>query len=334
VTNDTVEVAFMLRGVALVTGGAGFIGSHLAEALASLTEVEAVIVIDDLSNGSLENLKTCKRTGKLIFIHGDVRNEVLMRKVLNEYCVDYVFHHAARVSVSDSVRNPLMTESVNVGGTLVVLRAAMDFDIKRLVLASSCVIYGEAKNLPISEDEPPRPKSPYGVSKMTSEFYWMLAHELYGLKTVALRYFNVYGPRQKPGEYGGVISSFVSRAIRGLPPKIYGDGEQTRDFVHVSDVVQANLLAASRSVAIGEVFNIGSGREVTIKELADLVLRLTGLKKLKPEYGPPRPGDIRRSWANIEKAKRMLGFEPKTSLEKGIRELIRLWQASRLQSHG
>jgi len=168
---------------------------------------------------------------------------------------------------------------------------------------------------------------------MTSEFYWMLAHELYGLKTVALRYFNVYGPRQKPGEYGGVISSFVSRAIRGLPPKIYGDGEQTRDFVHVSDVVQANLLAASRSVAIGEVFNIGSGREVTIKELADLVLRLTGLKKLKPEYGPPRPGDIRRSWANIEKAKRMLGFEPKTSLEKGIRELIRLWQDSRSQSY-
>ena len=312
----------MLRGVALVTGGAGFIGSHLAETLANLVGVETVVVVDDLSNGSLKNLEVCRRTGKLIFIHGDVRDETLMRKVLNDYGVDYIFHHAARVSVSDSVKDPLTTESVNVGGTLAVLKVAMDFDIKRLVLASSCVIYGEAKNLPISEEEPPRPKSPYGVSKMASEAYWILAHELYGLKTVALRYFNVYGPRQRPGEYGGVISSFVSRVLKGLPPIVYGDGEQTRDFVHVRDVVKANLLAASKPRAIGEVFNIASGREISINELARLVLRLAGLRALRPKHGPPRPGDIRRSWADISKARKLLGYEPKVGLEEGIRELL------------
>jgi len=312
----------MLRGVALVTGGAGFIGSHLAEALANLTGVETVVVVDDLSNGSLKNLEACRRTGKLIFIRGDVRDEALMRKVLNDYSVDYVFHHAAKVSVSDSVKDPLTTESVNVGATLAVLKVAMDFDIKRLVLASSCVIYGEAKNLPISEEEPPRPKSPYGVSKMASEAYWILAHELYGLKTVALRYFNVYGPRQRPGEYGGVISSFISRVLKGLPPIIYGDGEQTRDFVHVGDVVKANLLAASKPRVIGEALNIASGHEVSINELARLVLRLAGLEGLRPEHGPPRPGDIRRSWADISKARRMLGYEPEVSLEEGIRELL------------
>ena len=312
----------MLRGVALVTGGAGFIGSHLAETLANLVGVETVVVVDDLSNGSLKNLEVCRRTGKLIFIHGDVRDETLMRKVLNDYGVDYIFHHAARVSVSDSVKDPLTTESVNVGGALAVLKAAMDFDIKRLVLASSCVIYGKAKNLPISEEEPPRPMSPYGVSKMASEAYWILAHELYGLKTVALRYFNVYGPRQRPGEYGGVISSFVSRVLKGLPPIVYGDGEQTRDFVHVRDVVKANLLAASKLRVIGEALNIASGREVSINELAGLVLRLAGLEGLRPEHGPPRPGDIRRSWADISKARRLLSYEPEISLEEGVRELL------------
>lgn len=316
------RLATMLRGVALVTGGAGFIGSHLAEALVNLAGVEAVVVVDDLSNGSLRNLEACRRTGKLVFVRGDVRDEALIRKVLGDYSVDYVFHHAARVSVSNSVRDPLTTESVNVGGTLSVLKAAMDFDIKRLVLASSCVIYGEARSLPIREEEPPKPRSPYGVSKMASEAYWMLVHELYGLKTVALRYFNVYGPRQRPGEYGGVISSFISRALKGLPPIIYGDGEQTRDFVHVRDVVKANLLAASKPRAIGEVFNIASGREISINELARLVLRLAGLRALRPKHGPPRPGDIRRSWADISKARKLLGYEPKVGLEEGIRELL------------
>jgi len=312
----------MIRGVALVTGGAGFIGSHLAETLASIDGIEAVVVIDDLSSGSFSNLEACRRTGKLVFIRGDVRDENLVRKALEEYGVEYVFHHAAKVSVPSSIEDPLTTESVNVGGSLAVLKAAMHSDVKRLILASSCVIYGEASNFPIGEEEPPRPKSPYGVSKLASEAYWMLAHELYGLKTVALRYFNVYGPRQRMDKYGGVISLFVYRALRGLPPVIYGDGKQTRDFIHVRDVVRANLLAASRNRVIGEVINIASGHEISINELAMLVLSLTGLENLRPKYGSPQPGDIRRSWADISKARELLGFEPQISLEEGIKELM------------
>ncbi len=312
----------MLRGVALITGGAGFIGSHLADRLAQLDGIERVIVLDDLSSGSLDNLSACSRTGKLVFVRGDIRDQALISRLLEEHGVNLVFHEAAIVGVPVSTRDPVGTNDVNVGGTLSILMAALKADVERLVMASSCVVYGEAKRFPISEDEPPRPISPYGASKLAAEAYWMAFHETYGLKTVALRYFNVYGPRQKPGEYGGVISIFISRVLAGQPPEIFGDGEQTRDFVHVSDVVEANLLAAEKASAVGEVFNVGSGVETSINRLAQMVLELTGRPDLEPVHGPPREGDIRRSWADISKARRVLGYQPRVSLEEGLRQLI------------
>jgi len=237
------------------------------------------------------------------------------------------------VGVELSKDDPWGVHDVNVGGTLSVLRAALKADLKRLVLASSCVVYGEAENFPISEDEPPRPKSPYGASKLAAEAYWRAFHEIYGLKTVALRYFNVYGPRQRGDEYGGVISKFISRVLGGLPPEIYGDGKQTRDFVHVRDVVKANLLAASEPNAVGEVFNIGSGKEITIYELAKTILELADMADLEPVYGPPRPGDIRRSWADIGKARAVLGYEPEVQLEDGLRELLNMARALFSKGH-
>ena len=169
---------------------------------------------------------------------------------------------------------------------------------------------------------PPRPISPYGASKLAAEAYWLAFHEAYGLKTVVLRYFNVYGPRQRPGIYGSVILNTIGRVLKGLPPVIYGDGKQTRDFIHISDVVRATLLAAEKSSAIGQVINVGSGIETTVEELIELILELTGRTDLKPIYKPPRKGDIRRSWADISKARALLGYEPKVSLEQGLRELI------------
>jgi len=314
----------LLKGAVLITGGAGFIGSHLADALSVMEDVERVVVVDDLSSGSMKNLLACRATGKLCFVRGDIRDEELMRKLVEEHDINYVFHEAAVVGVPASVDDPWRTNDVNVNGTLAVLRAAMDADVERLVMASSCVVYGEAERFPISEEEPPRPKSPYGASKLAAEAYWLTFHKTYGLKTVALRYFNVYGPRQRTGEYGGVIMTFISNVLNNRSPEIYGDGEQTRDFVHVRDVVKANILAAERENAIGEVFNIGSGIETSVNELCRLVLELTGREDLEPICKPPREGDIRRSWADISKARAVLGYEPEVSLRDGLIELIAL----------
>jgi len=318
----------MLKGAVLITGGAGFIGSHLADALSLMEDVERIVVLDDLSSGSIRNLSACEATGKLCFVRGDIRDKELVRNLIEEHGIDYIFHEAAIVGVPISLDDPVATNDVNVNGTLALLEAAMDADVKRLVMASSCVVYGEAENFPISEEEPPRPKSPYGASKLAAEAYWMVFHKAYELKTVALRYFNVYGPRQRGGEYGGVITSFISNVLNGQPPEIYGDGEQTRDFVHVRDVVKANILAAERENAVGEVFNIGSGTETSVNELCELVLKLMGREDMEPVYGPPREGDIRRSWADISKARAVLGYEPEVSLEDGLRELIEVMRAS------
>ena len=314
----------MLRGAVLITGGAGFIGSHLADALSAMGGIDRVVVLDDLSSGSMKNLSACKATGKLCFVRGDVRDKELVRRLIEEHNINYIFHEAAIVGVPISVDHPEATNDVNVNGTLAVLEASMDADVERLVMASSCVIYGDAEHFPIKEEEPPRPKSPYGASKLAAEAYWIAFHRTYDLKTVALRYFNVYGPRQKGGNYGGVITAFISNVLNNRPPEIYGDGEQTRDFVHVRDVVKANILAASVKNAIGEVFNIGSGVETSVNELCELVLEITGKQDLKPVFKPPRKGDIRRSWADISKARAVLGYEPEVSLRDGLIELIAL----------
>jgi nucleoside-diphosphate-sugar epimerase len=297
---------------ALVTGGAGFIGSHLVENL--VHQGCSVTVLDNLTSGHLRNLEQV--ASKITFIRGDIRDlQVILQA--SKGC-DAVFHHAAVVSVTKTVEDPIGSAEVNEAGTLNVLEAARRNGAARVVLASSSAIYGDDPQLPKAEAMAPVPLSPYAVQKLTNEYYARLYHRLYGLKTVCLRYFNVFGPRQDPGSpYSGVISIFMTRASRNLAPVIYGDGRQTRDFVFVGDVVRANLLAAGKAAAVGEVFNIGTGCSVSINDLWHSIARL-GACRLPAEYADPRSGDIVHSLAGIEKAGRYMGFEPAVKLEEGL----------------
>jgi UDP-glucose 4-epimerase len=300
----------------LVTGGAGFIGSHLVDAL--LARGCRVTVLDDLSSGRMENIKVHLGNPDFRFVRGDVCDEGMVRDALSG--VDAVIHEAAVVSVPTSIERPELVQKVNVRGTLNLLRASAELGVGRFVFASSCAVYGEQEKLPIKEDAEPRPLSPYAASKLAAEEVCREFHRL-GLCTVCLRYFNVYGPRQASGEYAGVMVKFMERLRAGQPPVIHGDGEQTRDFIHVEDVVEATLLTLERSGVNGEVFNIGTGRETSINELCGLIVGVSGRENLRPVHGPPRAGDIRRSLADISKVRRVLGFEPKVLLENGIRTL-------------
>jgi UDP-glucose 4-epimerase len=302
----------------LVTGGAGFIGSHVVDAL--ITKGDTVTVLDDLSSGKTDNLKTHLKNPAFQFIRGDIRDTRAVGNALAD--ADAVIHEAAIVSVPLSVKNPELTHSVNVEGTLNLLRASSDRGIKRVVLASSCAVYGEQKKFPISEDAPSKPLSPYAASKLAAEQNCLTFRDLGGLEAVCLRYFNVYGARQIPGEYAGVMIKFLERIRADQPPIIYGDGEQTRDFVHVQDVVGATLLTLEHDGVAGEVINIGTGRGISINELCEIFLKAAGKTRIKPVHEAPRAGDIRRSQADIGKAKRLLGFRPRVPLEEGIR---RLW---------
>ncbi len=302
----------------LVTGGAGFIGSHLVDAL--LIEGCDVTVIDDLSTGHLSNLEHIKES--ILFYKGDIRNQELLIKASKD--CDIIFHLAAIVSVPLTVNNPIDSATVNGMGTLYVLEAARKNNVKQVVLASSCAVYGDDPAVPKNEYMIPKPKSPYAVQKLTSEFYARLYFDLYNLKTVSLRYFNVYGPRQDPSSpYSGVISIFMVKAFSETPPVIYGDGNQYRDFVFVEDVVKANLLAANSDEANGKTFNIGTGKFVRIKRLWETISQIAGLN-IEPEYEPPRPGDILESVANIDNVKKDLEFTPTHSLEKGL-EITYKW---------
>lgn len=295
----------------LVTGGAGFIGSHLVKRL-----VEAgheVVVLDDLSRGSLENLGDALEAVE--FVRGDVRDLELVRELARG--AEAVVHLAALVDVAESAERPSEYFGVNAMGALSVARAARGASV--LVYASSSAVYGEPRRVPVSEGEEPKPKSPYAASKLAGEAAVLSVAEAAGYRPVVLRLFNVYGPRQSRA-YAGVISEFVSRAAAGLPLVIHGDGSQVRDFVHVSDVVRAFELAIERDGASG-VFNIGSGRPTSIAELASAVLRLSG-RRLGVVRGPPRPGDVRVSVADISRARRELGWEPRVSLEEGLRDLL------------
>lgn len=301
----------------LVTGGAGFIGSHLVERL--LKEGYNVVVLDNLSSGRTENLDL--ENQKLLFIKGDIRERELVKKALKD--VEVVFHLAALVDVPFSVKNPLLVNQVNVSGSLNILEESVKTNVEKLIYASSCAVYGEPQCLPINEEHPTNPLSPYAVSKLAIEKYCQVFNKLYGLKTFSLRLFNVYGPRQKSDSpYSGVISQFVRQLKSGKPPLIFGDGSQTRDFVYVLDVVDAFHKAMISKHCMGEI-NVGSGKETSISDLAKICIEKFSLKNVEPAYAVPRAGDIKRSWANIEKAKCMLGYKPFFSLKSGLDALIK-----------
>ena len=303
----------------LVTGGAGFIGSHIVD---KLVEIQfEVSVVDDLSTGRIGNLESYVGLGKVRFFEGDIRDGELVKKLVSD--VDAVVHLAAAVSVPFSVENPALTNDVNVNGTLNLLNACANAHVKRFVFISSCAVYGEPCYLPINEEHPTQPLSPYAVSKLAAEAYRDVFGKVYGLPTVILRLFNVYGPRQREDDaYSGVITKFVNHLIHGKPLVIYGDGEQTRDFVHVEDVVEAVLLALENEKAVGETFNVGSGKPTSINELAKLVSEVFGVGA-EVIYEKPRAGDLKHSYACIAKAEKALGFEPVMPLGLGLRSLIR-----------
>lgn len=300
----------------LVTGGAGFIGSHLVETL--LKEGHAVRVVDNFDTGKRETLGPFR--GPLEVMEGSVADAGVMKKATEG--IDVVFHQAARGSVPRSVEDPAGTHEANVTGTLQVLIAARDAGVQRVVCASSSSIYGETPELPKKETMPPTPMSPYGLSKLMLEYYCRLFTQVYGLETVALRYFNVFGPRQNPFlQYAAVIPLFILQMMKGKPCTIYGDGEQTRDFTYVADCVRANLLASTAAGAAGKVFNIACGGQISVNELH------TELKKMipsgvDPAYEPTRPGDIKYSFADIGRAKSDLGFTPAFSLRTGLEQTV------------
>ncbi len=302
----------------LVTGGAGFIGSHLVDRL--LKEGFKVRVVDDLSTGEKKNLARHQNNKSFQFIEGDIQNFDLLKKIVKG--VDAVFHEAALVSVTRSIENPLLSNEVNVTGTVNLLKACIDANVKRFVFASSCAVYGDSQTLPNHENLIPMPLSPYAVSKVAAENYLKVFHDVYGLETVSLRYFNVYGPRQKYGPYSGVISIFINRLIENKAPIIYGDGEQTRDFVNVKDVVEANMLALSKPNAAGEVFNISTGEAATINTVLKTIQKIMGKTFPEPVYKEPRSGDIKHSYADISKAKKSIGYEPRVKLAEGLNELV------------
>jgi len=301
----------------VVTGGAGFIGSNLAEELLKKYEVT---VIDNLSTGRIENLKSIIKD--IEFIKGSINDQNLLKDALSGS--DTVFHQAAIPSVQRSIDNPIASNEANIDGTLKVLVAARDCNVRKVVYASSSSAYGNTPTLPKKEDMKPMPRSPYAVSKLAGEYYCRIFSEVYGLKTACLRYFNVYGPRQNPNsQYAAVIPRFITKILAHEPPTIYGDGEQTRDFTFVRDVVKANVLAM-QSDAEG-VFNIACGRRICLNELANQIMLISGIK-IDPIYDTVRAGDVRDSLADISVAKKMMGYAPDYNMDLGLRETIKWFQ--------
>jgi UDP-glucose 4-epimerase len=307
----------------IVTGGAGFIGSHIAQEL--VKRGHQVTIIDNLTTGKLSNIEPVLGNKNADFVRGSIVDLPLLRKLFTG--ADYIFHQAALPSVPRSIKSPRASHTANITGTLNVLLTARDKGVKKVVYASSSSVYGDTPALPKVEDMMPNPQSPYAVTKLAGEYYCRTFQQIYGLNSVCLRYFNVYGPRQDPAsQYAAVIPLFVNNVLAGKPPVIFGNGEQTRDFTFVRDVVEANILAAENP-ATG-VFNIGSGVRVTINHLAQLVIRLAGNDAIKVVYQNTRPGDILHSLADITRAG-IFGYRPKYNLEKGLREVIEYLRVSR-----
>ena len=296
----------------VITGGLGFIGSHLVE---KLSEDNLVVVIDDQSTGKVENIKHLNLS-KIDTTLGDITS-IDLDEIFDG--TDYVFHEAAVTSVQKSVDDPINSNEVNITGTLKVLEAAKNTDVKKVVLASSSAVYGETESLPLSEDNPVNPLSPYAVGKTTGELYCNVFSEIYGLPTVSLRYFNVFGPRQDPNsQYAAVIPIFIDKILKNESPIIYGDGEQSRDFVSVKHVIAANIMAAESKLT--GAFNIGLGKSTTINQLVEMINEIIG-KDVKPVYEKERPGDIKYSLADISKAK-ALGYDPKADFKEELTETV------------
>lgn len=305
----------------LVTGGAGFIGSNIVSAL--VRQGKAVRLLDNCATGKLSNLEGI--LNQIEFIQGDVRDLSIVRETVRD--IDYVLHQAALPSVARSVDNPIATNEVNVTGTLNILVAARDAKVKRVVYASSSSAYGNSPVLPKREDMPANPISPYAISKYAGEQYCKVFYTLYGLETIALRYFNVFGPRQSPSsQYAAAIPIFIKAFLEGKPPTIFGEGEQSRDFTFVENVVSANLLACHAEGAAGEIFNIACGKRTTVNDLARAIKNMLG-SSVEPVYSKARKGDVRHSLADITKARRILGYEPKVDFEAGLQQTIE-WMKS------
>lgn len=301
----------------LVTGGAGFIGSNTVDELVS--RGHSVAVLDDLSTGREANLADVRK--RIDFFRGSINDPDVVQQACRG--ADYVLHLAARTSVPRSVKDPAETNRINADGTLRVLLAARDAGAQRVVFSGSSSVYGETPTLPKREDMAPAPISPYGVSKLIGELYGTVFHRVYGLEFVALRYFNVFGPRQDPGSpYSGVLSLFITCMQRGAPPTVYGDGNQSRDFTFVQNVVQANLLACEVPGVAGMIFNVGTGRRYTLNQTLALLEKFAG-RPAKAQYVEPRSGDILDSQADISLARRKLGYDPRVGFEEGLR---RTWE--------
>jgi len=304
----------------LVTGGAGFIGSNIAEEL--VKRGHPVKVIDNFLTGKRENVSSF--LDKIEFIEGDIRDSDACNRALEG--VDFVLHQAALPSVPRSIEDPLLTTEINIRGTLNILLASREAGVKGFVFASSSSVYGDDPNLPKKEDTVGNPLSPYAISKLAAEKYCRVFSQIYGLSTVCLRYFNIFGPQQDPSsQYAAVIPNFITRMLKGESPTIFGDGEQSRDFVNVFNVVEANILASKAKGVSGEVFNIGCGEGTTVNALASKLNEILK-EEISPSYDKPCPGDIRHSSADISKAKKMLKYESLVPFGKGLEETIRWYR--------
>jgi len=301
----------------LITGIAGFIGSNLADQCLELGA--EVVGLDNMYNGSMTNLSNARKSKNFRLIKGDLRDLSLLLEVTSD--VDLIFHMGAFTSVPQSILMPETCNAVNVNGTINVLNAARKNDVEKIIFSSSSSVYGDANELPLTEDMPRSPISPYGTSKLAGESYMQSFQEVYGIQTLILRYFNVFGPRQKDSPYSGVIAIWLGRIQRNEPLLIFGDGTNSRDFTYVKDVVEGNILAAEKDVS-GEILNIGAGSPISLNDLAELLLELTNKQDLTIKHTDPRPGDILHSYADISKAQKLLGFIPKYNQKKGLMEYL------------
>jgi len=310
----------------LVTGGAGFIGSNTVDEL--VRRGHSVVVLDDLSSGKEDNLAEFRN--KITFIKGSITDIEVVRKAMHE--AEYVLHLAARTSVPRSVKDPIETNKINIDGTLNVLVAAKELKVKRVVFAASSSAYGETPTLPKVETMQPQPISPYGVTKYVGELYGQTFGRCYGLENVALRYFNIFGPRQDPSSpYSGVLAKFCTAFLEDSQPVVFGDGEQTRDFTYVDNAVLANLLACEAANVTGKVFNVGVGGRVSLNEVLRALAKITG-KTLEAKYEPARDGDIRDSQADISQARNFLGYEPQVAFEDGLARTFEWYRATQAKA--
>lgn len=306
----------------LVTGGGGFIGSNLTEALLKMGH--EVRVLDNFSTGKRENLNFDEVYPFLEIMEGDISHPSICQQAVQG--VEYVFHQAALPSVQRSVEDPLITHLVNATGTLNLLIASRDEGVKRFIYASSSSIYGDTPTLPKKEDMPPNPLSPYALQKYIGEEYCRLFYQLYGFETISLRYFNIFGPKQDPSSiYSAVIPKFIHALLHGYPPTIYGDGEQSRDFTYIENVIHANLLAMEMEHTSGEVLNIACGKQVSLNQLLRFLQEIIDMK-IPPRHEEPRKGDVRHSLADIHRASMVLNYKPQVDIQEGLRRTVEYYR--------